>query len=216
MADVALFTLRKCGPQFSTWSVPKLVNTVVLGAFLCRSWMSGICRFLRQRVLTPQPIRTWENVLGSLGPELSKTYQSQIYRYNLLEVTYCVPTSGARRKSARWTDRLGGLQTVRMRGTYYRPQGSEHFLASYDAHDGYINAPRSVVWMRLATPSNDCGCYPRHRLYVVLDKLPLVHNHVHFPPPSQEAPRFISLSRPHRLPGSASLRHNSESSRDAR
>ena len=75
---------------------------------------------------------------------------------------------------------------VRMRATYHRPHGIEHFLAFYDVHGDYLNGvfrPRrgldevSDAFRRLR------ACYPRRQLFVVLDNLHLVHDH----------PRFLNL-----------------------
>jgi hypothetical protein len=69
---------------------------------------------------------------------------------------------------------------VRMRATYHRPHGIEHFLAFYDVHGDYLagmfRSRRGLdevcdAFRRLR------ACYPRRRLYVVLDNLHLVHDH---------------------------------------
>lgn len=75
---------------------------------------------------------------------------------------------------------------VRMRATYHRPHGIEHFLAFYDVHADYLNgifqsrrgvAEVSDAFQRLRR------CYPRRQLFVVLDNLHNVHDH----------PRFLAL-----------------------
>jgi len=75
---------------------------------------------------------------------------------------------------------------VRMRATYHRPHGIEHFLAFYDVHGDYINGvfrsrrgldEVSDAFRRLR------ACYPHRQLFVVLDNLHLVHDH----------PRFLNL-----------------------
>lgn len=75
---------------------------------------------------------------------------------------------------------------VRMRATYHRPHGIEHFLAFYDVHADYLNGvfqPRrglaevSDAFRRLRK------CYPRRRLFVILDNLHQVHDH----------PKFLAL-----------------------
>jgi len=72
---------------------------------------------------------------------------------------------------------------VRMRATYHRPHGIEHFLAFYDVHGDYLNGifrshrglPEVSDAFRLLRK-----CYPRKRLYVVLDNLHNVHDHPKF------------------------------------
>ena len=75
---------------------------------------------------------------------------------------------------------------VRMRATYRRPHGIEHFLAFYDVHEDYLNGifrsrrgveEVSEVFRQLRK------CYPGKRLYVVLDNLHNVHDH----------PKFLAL-----------------------
>lgn len=72
---------------------------------------------------------------------------------------------------------------VRMRATYHRPHGIEHFLAFYDVHGDYLNgifrsrrglAEVSEAFRLLRK------CYPRKPLYVVLDNLHNVHDHPKF------------------------------------
>jgi transposase len=73
-----------------------------------------------------------------------------------------------------------------MRATYHRPHGVEYLLGFYDVHAdcfaGIFAKRKRVVeleaaFRRLRT------CYPRRRLYVILDNLPHVHDH----------PRFLRL-----------------------
>ena len=81
---------------------------------------------------------------------------------------------------------------VRMRATYHRPHGVEHFLAFCDVHGDYLNgvfrSRRGVeevgdAFLRLRR------CYPHRQLFVVLDNLHLVHDH----------PRFLSLLKKLRI-----------------
>ena len=81
---------------------------------------------------------------------------------------------------------MGGVawaRPVRMRATYHRPHGIEHFLAFYDVHGDYLNgifrsrrglAEVSEAFRELRK------CYPRKRLYVILDNLHHVHDHPKF------------------------------------
>jgi hypothetical protein len=75
---------------------------------------------------------------------------------------------------------------VRQRATYHRGHGIQHFLAFYDVHQDYLNgffrnrrgvAEVSQAFQRLRQ------CYPRRRLFVILDNLHNVHDH----------PRFLAL-----------------------
>lgn len=77
---------------------------------------------------------------------------------------------------------------VRMRATYRRLKGTEQFLGFYDVHsdcfDGVFSKRKRVVdiskaFIRLRR------CYPRKRLFVILDNLHNVHDH----------PRFLALLR---------------------
>jgi len=87
---------------------------------------------------------------------------------------------------------MGGLawarkgRPVRMRATYHRPHGIEHFLAFYDVHADYLNgifrSRRGVAEVSEAFRELR-RCYPRKRLYVVLDNLHNVHDH----------PKFLAL-----------------------
>ena len=75
---------------------------------------------------------------------------------------------------------------VRMRATYHRPHGIEHFLAFYDVHEDYLNgifrSRRGIEEVSEAFRQLR-KCYPRKRLYVVLDNLHNVHDH----------PKFLAL-----------------------
>jgi hypothetical protein len=77
---------------------------------------------------------------------------------------------------------------ARRRATYRRPHGTEHFLGFYDVHADCLNglfrgrkriAEVSDAFRRLR------ACYPRKRLFVILDNLHNVHDH----------PRFLGLLR---------------------
>lgn len=75
---------------------------------------------------------------------------------------------------------------VRMRATYHRPHGIEHFLAFYDVHGDYINGifrPRRGLDEVCDAFRRLRECYPHRRLFVVLDNLHLVHDH----------PRFLAI-----------------------
>lgn len=76
----------------------------------------------------------------------------------------------------------------RMRATYQRPHGVEFFLGFYDVHadclSGVFVKRKRVVELRAAFRRLR-ACYPRRRLYVILDNLPNVHDH----------PRFLALLR---------------------
>lgn len=80
----------------------------------------------------------------------------------------------------------------RMRATYRRLQGVEHFLGFYDVHAdcfaGVFTKRKRVVELRAAFRRLR-ACYPRRRLYVILDNLPNVHDH----------PRFLALLRQLRI-----------------
>ena len=75
---------------------------------------------------------------------------------------------------------------IRMRATYRRPHWIEHFLAFYDVHGDYLNgifrSRRGVEDVSEAFRALR-RCYPRKRLYVVLDNLHNVHDH----------PKFLAL-----------------------
>lgn len=75
-----------------------------------------------------------------------------------------------------------------MRATYRRLQGTEQFLGFYDVHadclSGLFRRRKRLVevceaFRRLRR------CYPRKRLFVILDNLHNVHDH----------PRFLALLR---------------------
>ena len=77
---------------------------------------------------------------------------------------------------------------ARMRATYRRPHGTEQFLGFYDVHADCLNglfrrrkrvAEVSEAFRRLR------ACYPRRRLFVIMDNLRNVHDH----------PRFLALLR---------------------
>jgi len=75
-----------------------------------------------------------------------------------------------------------------MRATYKRPHGVEHLLGFYDVHAdcfaGVFVKRKRVV--ELCTAFRRLRrCYPRRRLFVILDNLPHVHDH----------PRFLQLLR---------------------
>ncbi len=79
-------------------------------------------------------------------------------------------------------------QPQRVRATYHRLKGTEQFLAFYDVHadclSGIFRRRKRVreiseAFLRLRR------CYPRQRLFVVLDNLHHVHNH----------PRLLALLR---------------------
>ncbi len=69
---------------------------------------------------------------------------------------------------------------VRQRATYRRLQGTEQFLGFYDVHDdcleGLFSKHKRVVDIGRAFQRLR-ACYPRRRLYVVLDNLHNVHDH---------------------------------------
>jgi len=79
-------------------------------------------------------------------------------------------------------------QPLRRRATYRRLKGTEQFLGFYDVHadclSGIFRRQKRLpelfdAFRRLR------GCYPRKRLFVILDNLHNVHNH----------PRLLSLLR---------------------
>jgi len=89
---------------------------------------------------------------------------------------------------------MGGIawarqkQPQRLRATYRRVQGTEQFLGFYDVHSDCLNGlfrrrkrvrEVSEAFLRLRR------CYPRQRLFVVLDNLRKVHDH----------PCFLALLR---------------------
>lgn len=77
---------------------------------------------------------------------------------------------------------------ARMRASYRRLKGTEHFLGFYDVHadclsgvfrkrKGLVELHEAFRWLR--------ACYPRKRLFVIMDNLHNVHDH----------PRFRTLLR---------------------
>ena len=89
---------------------------------------------------------------------------------------------------------LGGIAWARqkrpwrMRATYRRLKGTEQFLGFYDVHadclSGLFRRRKTVLEISKAF----CclrRCYPRKRLFVILDNLHNVHDH----------PRFLALLR---------------------
>jgi len=89
---------------------------------------------------------------------------------------------------------LGGMawarqqQPRRMRATYRRLKGTQQFLGFYDVHadclSGLFRRRKTVVDISRAFVCLR-RCYPRQKLYVILDNLHNVHDH----------PRFLSLLR---------------------
>src|SRR5215469_14380433 len=79
-------------------------------------------------------------------------------------------------------------QPWRMPATYRRLKGTEQFLGFYDVHadclSGLFRRRKRVVDISKAFACLR-RCYPRKRLYVILDNLRNVHDH----------PRFLSLLR---------------------
>jgi hypothetical protein len=75
-----------------------------------------------------------------------------------------------------------------MRATYRRLKGTEQFLGFYDVHadclSGLFRRRKTVVDISKAFVGLR-RCYPRKRLFVILDNLRNVHDH----------PRFLSLLR---------------------
>ena len=75
---------------------------------------------------------------------------------------------------------------MRMRATYQRPHGIEHFLACYDVHGDYLNrifrSRRGVAEVSEAFRQSR-KCYPRKSLYEVLDNLHNVY----------DPPQFLAL-----------------------
>jgi transposase len=79
-------------------------------------------------------------------------------------------------------------QPHRTRATYHRRHGTEQFLGSYDVHTDFL---RGIFRRRkrVADVSDAVrrlrACYPRTRLFVIMDNLHNVHDH----------PRFLALLR---------------------
>lgn len=75
-----------------------------------------------------------------------------------------------------------------MRATYRRPHGIEHFLGFYDVHarclGGVFRRRKRVVDLAEAFRRLR-RCYPRRRLFVIMDNLRNIHDH----------PRFLGLLR---------------------
>ena len=71
----------------------------------------------------------------------------------------------------------------RIRATYHRTQGVEYFLGFYDVHrdcfSGVFAKRKRVVELRAAFRRLR-ACYPRRRLFVILDNLPNVHDNPRF------------------------------------
>jgi hypothetical protein len=89
---------------------------------------------------------------------------------------------------------MGGLawakksQPLRQRATYHRLKGTEQFLGFYDVHadclSGVFRRQKRIpdlveAFRRLR------ACYPRKRLFVIMDNLHNIHDH----------PRFLALLR---------------------
>ena len=75
-----------------------------------------------------------------------------------------------------------------MRATYNRLHGIEYLLGFYDVHADCLSGrfvKRKRVVELAAAFRQLRACYPRRRLFVVLDNLPHVHDH----------PRFLALLR---------------------
>jgi hypothetical protein len=74
----------------------------------------------------------------------------------------------------------------RMRATYRRLQGTEHFLGFYDVHrdclDGIFSKRKRIQDLAPALHRLR-RCYPNQRLFLVLDNLHQTHDH----------PRFLAL-----------------------
>jgi transposase len=75
-----------------------------------------------------------------------------------------------------------------MRATYRRPHGTEQFLGFYDVHADCLTGlfrPRKRVVDISEAFRRLRACYPRQRLFVIMDNLRNVHDH----------PRFLALLR---------------------
>ncbi len=89
---------------------------------------------------------------------------------------------------------LGGVawarrrRPQRMRATYHRPKGTEQFLGFYDVHadclSGLFRRRKRIVEVSEAFRRLR-ACYPRTRLFVIMDNLHNIHDH----------PRFLALLR---------------------
>jgi len=79
-----------------------------------------------------------------------------------------------------------------MRATYRRPHGTEQFLGFYDVHADCLTGlfrPRKRVVDISEAFRRLRACYPRQRLFVIMDNLRNVHDH----------PRFLALLRQLRI-----------------
>jgi DDE superfamily endonuclease len=75
-----------------------------------------------------------------------------------------------------------------MRATYRRPHGTEQFLGFYDVHADCLNGlfrRRKRIAEVIEAFRRLRACYPRKRLFVIMDNLHNVHDH----------PRFLKLLR---------------------
>ena len=145
-------------------------------------------RLLRREGLTAQRIRTWKT---SHDPAFDRKKNAS-----------ASSTAAARRGAAvvcfdEWGPLelrpIGGVawarrrRPARMRATYRRPHGTEQFWASMMSTpiaSGGVSSRKRVVdvceaFRRLR------ACYPRRRLFVIMDNLRNVHDH----------PRFLALLR---------------------
>lgn len=71
----------------------------------------------------------------------------------------------------------------RMRATYRRLHGVQHFLGFYDVHAqvlGGVFRPRKRISELLEAFGRLRRCYPTQRLFVVLDNLHNIHDHPRF------------------------------------
>lgn len=76
-----------------------------------------------------------------------------------------------------------GGQPGRMRATYHRYHGAEHFLGFYDVHVGALGGvfrQRKRICDVAAAFTRLRRCYRGRRLFVVLDNLHNVHDHPRF------------------------------------
>ena len=150
-------------------------------------------RVLRREGLTAQRIRTWKT---SQDPDFDRQKKRiwRLYRrcppgaavvcfdeWGPLELKPIGGVAWARRK-----------QPLRRRATYRRLKGTEQFLGFYDVYAdcliGIFRCQKRLpelfdAFRRLR------ACYPRKRLFVILDNLHNVHDH----------PRFLALLRKLRI-----------------
>jgi hypothetical protein len=71
-------------------------------------------------------------------------------------------------------------QPGRMRATYHRYHGAEHFLGFYDVHVGALGGvfrKRKRIREVAEAFTRLRRCYPHRRLFVILDNLHNVHDH---------------------------------------